>query len=124
MQWSAIALLQAGVLGSGLLIAGSLLPSFGVLIAGAVSFGFAGQSVKVCSDTLVQQHIPDDHLGRVFALFDMFVNVCLVAGIVIMAVVSPTSGQTPLLYAAAGTGLILTAWWYLRFRTRRVPLSS
>lgn len=124
VRWSAVALLQAGILGSGLVIAGSLLPSFGVLIAGAVSFGFAGQSVKVCSDTLVQQHIPDDHLGRVFALFDMFVNVCLVAGIVIMAVVSPTSGQTPLLYAAAGTGLILTAWWYLRFRTRRVPLSS
>ena len=124
VTWSALALLQAGVVGSALVIAGSVLPSFGILIAGAVSFGFAGQSVKVCSDTLVQQQIPDDHLGRVFSIFDMFVNVCLVAGIVVMAVVSPTSGQTPFLYAAAGIGLILTASWYARFRTRRVPLTS
>ena len=51
--------------------------------------------MKVCSDTLVQRFIPDDHLGRVFALFDMIVNVCLVAGIALMALVSPTSGQAP-----------------------------
>lgn len=124
VRWSAAALLQAGVVGCALVIGGAMLPSFAVLIAGAVSIGFAGQSVKVCSDTLVQQHIPDDHLGRVFALFDMLVNVCLVVGIVVMAIVSPTSGQAPALYAAAGVFLILTASWYLRSRPRRVPLTS
>jgi MFS family permease len=123
VTWSTVALLQVGVLGSSMIIAASVLPNFPLLVAGAVSFGFAGQGVKVCSDTLVQRSIPDDHLGRVFSLYDMIVNVCLVAGIVVMAIISPTSGQTPVLYGVSGFGLILTASWYLRFRTRRVPLS-
>ena len=98
VPWSVVALVQAGTLGIGLVIAGALAPSFPVLLAGSLSIGFAGQAVKVCSDTLVQRYIPDDHLGRVFSLFDMIVNVCLVAGITLMALVSPTSGQTPWLY--------------------------
>ena len=120
VRWSVVALLQAGTVGIGLVIVGAMAPSYGVLLAGGVSLGFAGQSVKVCSDTLVQRYIPDDHLGRVFALFDMIVNVCLVAGITTMAVVSPTSGQTPWLYAACGLLLVGTASWYLRRGPRRV----
>ena len=95
VPWSAAALAQAGMLGIGLIIAGAMTPSFPATARRGLSIGFAGQSVKVCSDTLVQRYIPDDHLGRVFALFDMIVNVCLVAGITLMALVSPTSGQAP-----------------------------
>jgi MFS family permease len=95
-------------------------PSFPLLLAGSLSIGFAGQAVKVCSDTLVQRFIPDDHLGRVFALFDMIVNVCLVAGIALMALISPLSGQTPWLYAACGLLLLGTAAWYWRRGPRRV----
>ncbi len=124
VRWSVLALLQAGVLGGTLVAIGAAVPSFPVLLMGAVSIGFAGQSVKVCSDTLVQRHIPDDTLGRVFSLFDMIVNVCLVAGIVLMALVSPTSGQVPLLYLAVGAGLVLTALWYRRRDGRRVPETS
>ena len=124
VPWSVAALVQAGTLGIGLVIIGAMAPSYGVLLAGAVSMGFAGQSVKVCSDTLVQRHIPDDHLGRVFALFDMIVNVCLVAGITLMAVVSPTSGQAPLVYAAVGLLLVGTAAWYHRRGPRRVRSST
>ena len=124
VPWSVAALLQAGVLGIGLVIIGAMTPSYGVLLAGAVSLGFAGQSVKVCSDTLVQRYIPDDHLGRVFALFDMIVNVCLVAGITLMAVVSPTSGQAPFVYAAVGLMLVGTAAWYHRRGPRRVRSST
>lgn len=124
VSWSAATMIQAGVLGGACVIAGALAPSFPVLLVGAVSFGFAGQAVKVCSDTIVQRDIPDDHLGRVFTLFDMIVNVCLVTGIVVMAVVSPTNGQAPLLYALTAIGLIATALWYLRFRPRRVRAST
>ena len=120
VNWSAFALAQAGVVGIALVIAGSMIPTYGILLAGAASIGFAGQSVKVCSDTLVQRHIPDDHLGRVFALFDMIVNVCLVAGIAVFAIVSPTSGQTPLTYAAVGVLLVATALWYRRHQPNRV----
>jgi MFS family permease len=124
VPWSVVALLQAGTLGIGLVIVGAMAPSYGVLLAGAVSLGFCGQSVKVCSDTLVQRYIPDDHLGRVFALFDMIVNVCLVAGITLMAIVSPTSGQAPLVYAAVGLLLVGTAAWYHRRGPRRVRSST
>jgi MFS family permease len=120
VTWSVVALAQAGVVGIGLVILGAMIPSFPLLLAGSLSLGFAGQSVKVCSDTLVQRYIPDDHLGRVFALFDMIVNVCLVAGITAMAIVSPSSGQAPVLYACVGVLLLGTAAWYLRHGPRRV----
>ena len=97
-----------------------MLPSFPLLLAGSLSIGFTGQSVKVCSDTLVQRYIPDDHLGRVFALYDMIVNVCLVAGITLMALASPSTGQAPLVYVASGLLLVGTALWYHRHGPRRV----
>jgi len=120
VRWSVFALAQAGTLGIGLVIIGAMAPTFVVLLAGGCSIGFAGQSVKVCSDTLVQRFIPDDHLGRVFALFDMIVNVCLVGGITLMAIASPTTGQAPLVYVAAGLLLVGMALWYQRHSPRRV----
>jgi MFS family permease len=122
VDWSVVALLQAGTVGIGLVVTGAMVPSLPVLLLGSISIGFAGQAVKVCSDTLVQRFIPDDHLGRVFALFDMIVNVCLVAGITVMAVVSPTTGQAPAVYIGVGLLLIFTALWYRRRGPRRVPL--
>jgi MFS family permease len=124
VTWSVVALAQAGTLGIGLVIVGAMAPSFPALLAGGVSLGFAGQSVKVCSDTIVQRYIPDDHLGRVFSLFDMIVNVCLVAGITAMAVASPTSGQAPVVYALVGALLIGAALWYHRTGPRRVRTSD
>ncbi len=122
VNWSVFALAQAGILGIGLVIAGAMVPAFAILLGGGLSLGFTGQSVKVCSDTLVQRFIPDDHLGRVFALFDMIVNVCLVSGITAMAVLSPTSGQAPLVYAAVGVLLVLASLWYLRGGSPRVAV--
>ena len=124
VRWSVAALVQAGTIGIALVIVGALAPSFPTLLAGSLSIGFAGQAVKVCSDTLVQRYIPDDHLGRVFSLFDMIVNVCLVAGITLMALVSPTSGQTPWLYAASGLLMVGTAAWYWRRGPRRVRTTA
>ena len=120
IAWSAVTLTQAGIVGIGLVITAAELPSYPVLLCGAVSIGLAGQSVKVCSDTIVQREVPDDHLGRVFALYDMAVNVCLVGGICLVAVVSPRSGQAPLLYSALGVFLLLASWWYWHSGPRRV----
>jgi len=120
VAWSAVTLTQAGIVGIGLVIVAAELPSYPVLLCGAVSIGLAGQSVKVCSDTIVQREVPDDHLGRVFSLYDMAVNVCLVGGICLVAAVSPKSGQAPLLYAALGVFLPLASWWYWRSGPRRV----
>lgn len=124
VPWSAIALAQAGVLGIALVLNGTYALSLPTMLLGAVSIGFAGQSVKVCSDSLVQRHVPDDHLGRVFAIFDMFVNVCLVTGITVMAFTAPATGQAPIAYTLTGVGLVATAAWYLRQVRRRVPTTN
>ena len=119
--WSALALAQAGLLGIALVLIGTSTVILPTMLLGAVSIGFAGQSVKVCSDALVQEHIADDHLGRVFAIFDMFVNVCLVTGITLMAFTAPATGQAPVAYTLTGVGLIAAAAWYWRQARRRVP---
>ena len=120
VTWSCLVLVQGGVIGIPLVFAGAMVPSFPALLLGAASVGFTGQGVKVCADTLVQRHVPDDHLGRIFALFDMVLNVCLVAGISLMAFGSPPSGQAPVLIASLSAVLLGTALWYRWTSSRRL----
>ena len=112
-RWSGLALLQAGVVGMPLVLIGSAATSVPLILAGAFSVGFAGQAVKVCCDTAVQEGIHDDHLGRVFALIDMWVNVCLVGGTVLAAATIPASGDAPVLLMGLAALLIATAGWAL-----------
>lgn len=121
-RWVGIALIQGGVIGFGLLIATAVRPDLLTLIAGATSIGFTGQSVKVCADTVLQREIPDDRLGRVFALFDMIVNVSLVAGITLTAFASPASGRFTWGFTLCAVLLLLTAAWYMRRYPRSSPL--
>ena len=113
-RWVSIVIAQGAVIGFGLLVATALQPRLITLVAGATSIGLTGQSVKVCADTVLQRSIPDDRLGRVFALFDKIVNVALVTGITITAFASPISGQFTIGYALCAVLLLLTSWWYAR----------
>ncbi|NDH14884.1 MAG: MFS transporter, partial [Actinobacteria bacterium] len=63
--WVGIVMVQGAVIGFGLLTATAINPQLVTLVAGAASIGLAGQSVKVCADTVLQRSIPDDRLGRV-----------------------------------------------------------
>jgi MFS-type transporter involved in bile tolerance (Atg22 family) len=112
-HWSALTVGQAsiGMLVFALAATGQ---NFSLLLLAGFSLGFAGQAVKVCSDTVIQKRIPDTSLGRVFALFDMSVNVALVGGIIAVALISPVSGVAPLLYLGVGVGLALASYWYWR----------
>ena len=112
VRWSIILLLQAGTLGVGFVFIGAMAPSYPSLLIGAISIGAAGTGLKVCADTLIQRHVPDDHLGRVFSLFDMVLNVTLVLGITVTAFLSPLSGQAPVLLLAIGVLYVGTALWY------------
>ena len=67
----------------------------GLLVEGFF-VGFAGQAVKVCSDTIVQEDVDDDRRGRVFALYDVAVNVAIVAGLTAAAFAAPPDGNAPL----------------------------
>ena len=117
-RWVAIVMVLGGTVGFGLLTAMSWEPNLTVLVTASAFIGLTGQSVKVCADTVLQREIPDDRLGRVFALFDMIVNVSLVAGITLTAFASPVSGQFTAGFLAAGLLLIAVATWYVRVQRR------
>lgn len=109
--WSSITVAQAAI-GMAVFAGGAVTQNFPGLFIAAFSLGFAGQAVKVCSDTLIQRFIPDDRLGRVFSIFDMTVNIALVSGIVAVALMAPQSGIAPVLYIVTGAGLAVASVWY------------
>ena len=116
VRWSVAILIQAAVV----VPAGCFLAAYQAqiapLICAAFSLGFASQGIKVCSDTLVQLHVDDHFLGRVFALFDVAVNAALVAGVTIVAFSAPDSGIAPVVYMGVGIALGATAVVYRRYR--------
>lgn len=111
-RWSSWVLVIGGFLGGLFVLLGAMNIAMPLLLIGAAFFGFIGQCVKVCADTEIQIGIPDDRLGRVFSLFDMIVNACLVIGITVMAIWAPPSGQTPAMISAAGILLVITGGWF------------
>lgn len=76
------------------------------LLATGVLMGFAAQSVKVCADTVVQDEVDDAHLGRVFSLYDMAVNVATVVGLTYTVLVAPSDGRSYL----APASMIVLVW--------------
>jgi len=118
VRWTTIAAIQAAPLVVVGLLGAVALDTLWPLLIAALSVGFANQSAKVASDTLVQREIHDDYLGRVFALFDVAVNVALVLGIVAVAFTSPESGVAPATYVVIGLMVAANAVWYWRYRER------
>ena len=112
-RWSSLTVAQASA-GMVVFACAATLQNFPLLIVAGFSLGFAGQAVKVCSDTVIQREIPDESLGRIFSLFDMSVNVALVSGIILVALLAPVSGVAPMLYTGVGIGLAIAALWYWR----------
>ena len=111
--WSALAVAQASI-GMVVFAFAATQQNYPLLLSAGFSLGFAGQAVKVCSDTVIQRKIPDESLGRVFSLFDMSVNVALVSGIILVALLAPVTGVAPILYTGVGVGLALASVWYWR----------
>jgi MFS family permease len=85
-----------------------------LLIVGSFAMGFSGQAVKIAGDTVLQREVDDDFRGRVFALYDVVLNVALVGGIVLTALTVPASGVSLPLWMGAGALLLATAAWSLR----------
>jgi hypothetical protein len=89
-RWAVTAMVVAVTIAAGCVSSVSLA---GLLAAG-VLMGFAGQAMKVCSDTVVQAEVDDAHLGRVFSLYDMSVNVATVVGLTYALLISPPDGRS------------------------------
>jgi len=77
-----------------------------IMFAAAMSLGFAGQFMKINADTTIQQHIDDAHRGRVFALFDVVINLATVGGIALFALNSAIRENSHI--AAVAIGLLLS----------------
>lgn len=107
--WSCITLVLTGIV-TPICISIETLPAF---IIGGIALGLAGQAVKICADTAVQTKIHDDHRGRVFSLYDVVVNIGLVAGVCFVAFTAPASGQSTFDLVAIALLLLATAAGYL-----------
>ncbi len=109
-RWSAVTLFAAAVVAP-LGFASLLLP---LMALGSLTMGFAGQTVKIAGDTVLQSDITDEYRGRVFSLYDVGLNVCLVAGICLAAWTIPADGVAPALWIAVSALLAATGAWSLR----------
>ncbi len=86
------------------------------LVVAGFFIGFAGQVAKVCGDTVVQEWIDEGNRGRVFALYDVAINMALVSGVVFVAVLDPLAVNAGLTAAAIGLGMTISGLVYLRCR--------
>jgi MFS family permease len=108
--WSATTLLVAAVVAP-LSFSSLQLP---LMALGSLSMGFAGQTVKIAGDTVLQQDVDESYRGRVFSLYDVGLNVALVSGICLTAFTAPTDGIAPALWIGVGVLLAATGAWSLR----------
>lgn len=98
VRWARSVLFGASlVIGVGYLYGVLRAPEHGayvMVLLGATAIGFAGQCVKIASDSVVQTTIDDAYRGRVFALYDMSLNVGIIIGTALAAYVLPTDGRS------------------------------
>ncbi len=76
-----------------------------ILRLAAFLIGWMAQSIKVCTDTIVQAHVDDNVRGQTMVLYDIVNNASLVIGAVIAAAVIPADGHSP-----AAMGIISAAF--------------
>jgi MFS family permease len=79
-----------------------------VVLAG-FALGFGGQAVKICVDSTLQETVEDDVRGRVFAVYDMLVNVSYVVALLVAALLLPASGISPAVVLTVGVLYALAA---------------
>ncbi|MEV5412085.1 MFS transporter [Thermopolyspora sp. NPDC052614] len=84
---------------------------WGFLIGGFV-LGLAGQSVKICADTVVQRDVEDAYLGRVFSIYDMLFNGMTVAAAAVSGLFLPADGKSYLALGIVTVGYLVAAAVY------------
>jgi predicted MFS family arabinose efflux permease len=87
------------------------MPSLAGFVVRGLFLGFAGQAVKVCSDTIVQEDVEDTHRGRVFSWYDVAVNVGIVTGVVLATLALSTATSTTVMALVMAAVAILAAVW-------------
>ncbi|TQS41498.1 MFS transporter [Cryptosporangium phraense] len=93
-------------------------PTTAVVVAVALVGGWASQGIKIIVDAAVQSEVDDVYRGRVFALYDMLFNVCVVTGLLIAAFGLPDSGRSWPVFLGLGVGHLVLAAWVARWTDR------
>lgn len=92
-----------------------------LLLVAAFLIGGVGQAVKICADTVFQEHVSDAYRGRVFSVSDTLFNLAFVGGLLVGARILPPNGVSlPVvigigvvyLLAAAAYGFTARHWRY------------
>ncbi|MGB8021470.1 MAG: MFS transporter [Candidatus Nanopelagicales bacterium] len=109
-EWAAVTLLLAAAAAP----LGFASLNLTAMALGSLAMGFSGQTVKIAGDTVLQRDVDDDFRGRVFSVYDVALNVALVAGICITAFTVPDTGVSSILWVGTATLLAATALWSLR----------
>lgn len=103
-----------------LLVGFSLLePTLISVAIAALITAFTGQLLKISADTTVQHQIDDAHRGRAFSIFDVAINIAIVSGVSLSALV-PVFRTTP----SANVILIAILLIGAGFLARRASLIS
>jgi MFS family permease len=90
---------------------GVAMPSLTGFVVRGLFLGFAGQAVKVCSDTIVQEDVEDTHRGRVFSWYDVAVNVGIVTGVVLATLALSTATSTTVMALVMAAAALLAGGW-------------
>jgi len=83
-----------------------------LLLIAAFLIGGVGQAVKVCADTVFQEHVSDAYRGRVFSVSDTLFNLAFVGGLLIGARTLPDNGVSLPVLIGVGIAYLLTAFGY------------
>ena len=110
-------------------VAGFLSQTMRGILVSAFLLGCAGQFLKINSDTTIQRDIDDAHRGRVFAIFDMLINVSIVTGICTFTLIAAVREDIVIRVIIASSVLLvvlmLTGQHYYKSRNLlRLPPSS
>ena len=107
-RWIIILLVLAAVTEVGLGAPYELKP----LLAAGFIIGGVGQAVKICTDTVFQQHVSDAYRGRVFSVSDTTYNLAFVGGLLVGARTLPADGVALPVIIGVGVVYLLTAAGY------------
>ena len=77
----------SAVIAGCLVIWGMFVASLVSICVCAFAIAFVGQLLKINADTTIQATVDDVHRGRIFSIFDMQLNVSLVVGITVFALI-------------------------------------
>nr|WP_260408445.1 MFS transporter [Planomonospora venezuelensis] len=116
-RWVSAMLVTAGVLSFALC---APFQQWGFATAGFV-LGVAGQSVKICADTVVQRDVEDAYLGRAFSIYDMLFNGSYVLAAALAAVLLPPDGRSLPVLGLITAGYAVGAVLYRMVTPSRAP---